>query len=822
MVRHPAMPVAGATILGIFAHEALPLWPGLWLSLFGLLIAGAIATFRRGVVCTVMILLAIGISAMLAAQLAAFRYPPDHISAFATDPPRLVQLEMRLDYPPRDLTAPYSRGMAVAPKQVATASVVQIKSWNGWIPCDGKILVQINQPNPRLRQGQVLRILGRLERPGPAANPGQFDWAGYYREQNILASVRIDSAEGITILNESPSGPLTWLRAQARRALAAGFEQNDSLDHALLRALLLGDNDPELRDVQEQFRRTGTSHHLAISGMHVAILGTVVFLMCRLLRIGPRAACWVGLIAVALYGAVALPSPPVVRSILLSLSVGIGILGRRSYDMLQLLAISVIAMLVYHPLDLYNAGFQLSFGMVLGLMLFTPPVLDWLPGNDPDVKIAMSHQGPRVFGSPMQKLKSMIRQIVAASLVAWVVAMPLIALHFEQLNPWAIPASLILSPFVLVSLVMGFAKVLMTIGWPSLSGAWAEMARTPVEWMRWMVDWLATLPGSEVPVPAPAIWMVVLFYGLLLSLLISWPRRWMKPVLRLAAVGCFVTMVTVSLRDGLSLLQLHADELKVTLLSVGAGQCAVVEPPGAPAVVIDAGSATLSDVSYKALGPFLRHQGRREVGAIYISHANLDHFSAVADVVAAYDVPTIYASSQFQRHSIDNPPAKALLLTLDEFDRPPRIVLPGQTFDLGGGAMLQCLWPEPDLDMDANNCSMVLRLTFAGKSILFTGDIQLAAERELLKSPESLKADVLVAPHHGSRENSTAEFVEAVSPQVIVSSNDRTLSMKQRDFDREMAGKRVYRTHTSGAVTVRIAPNGRIYTDTFLPTTSPR
>src|SRR5262249_28259353 len=155
------------------------------------------------------------------------------------------------------------------------------------------------------------------------------------------------------------AGPLDWLRARSRELLAEGFSAERSLDHALLRALLLGDNDPELRDIQEQFRKTGTSHHLSISGMHIAVLGACIYWICRLLRVRPRASVWIAMIFVVIYGVAALPSPPVVRSVLLCLFFGSGVLLRRARDPVQLLALSVFAMLIYHPLDLYNAGFQL-------------------------------------------------------------------------------------------------------------------------------------------------------------------------------------------------------------------------------------------------------------------------------------------------------------------------------------------------------------------------------------------------------------------------------------------------------------------------------
>src|SRR4029079_13103588 len=126
-----------------------------------------------------------------------------------------------------------------------------------------------------------------------------------------------------------------------------------------------------------------TGHHLAISGMHVAVLGGFVFAICRLLCLSPRWSAWLMIAFVVLYGVVALPSPPVVRSVVLCVMFGLGVVLRRSTDALQLLALSVLAILVYHPLDLYNPGFQLSFGTVLGLILFTRPMLRGLR-RDPD------------------------------------------------------------------------------------------------------------------------------------------------------------------------------------------------------------------------------------------------------------------------------------------------------------------------------------------------------------------------------------------------------------------------------------------------------
>ncbi len=819
--RRPVMLPAIALMLGIFEHDSVSIAPIAWTIALIVLVLVALLLSRKSLVSSLLLLAACGIGGIARAQIEAYFYPAHHISAFATDDPRLVQLQLLLDYPPRTLTWPYGQYRATPPKQVVTATVQRIKTWNGWVDCTGQVLVQIQQPNPRLAQGQLVQVLGTLERPGPAMNPGQFDWAGYYREQRILASVRVAQAGNIRIIS-SPSSdgllgaPISWLREQSRRLLARGFTSDHMLDHALLRALVLGDSDPELRDVQEQFRRTGTSHHLAISGMHVAVLGGVVFGICRLFRMTPRKASWLALILVMVYGAVALPSPPVVRSILLCVAFALGILTRNSLDHLQLLALTIIAMLVYHPLDLYNAGFQLSFGTVLGMIIFTPFVLGLIQKRDLDEQIAMAMQRPTKFSILRMKARHLFDTTIAAGLVAWLVSMPLIALHFEQLNPWAILASILLAPLVLASLIGGFAKIALTLLWPSGAGTWASVAVIPVSGMRWMVDWLAKFPAADVPFPSPPIWLILTYYALLLSLLIPWRRAWMSWTLRpLALVGCAALAITPFYR-GFASFQAHASDLKITLLSIGAGQVAVVEPPGAPAVIIDAGSSAMMDMVNKAIGPFLRHEGRREVNSIFISHPNYDHFSAVAELTSAYDVSQIYVSPHFRRQSVDNAPAEGMLHALDQLDRPPREISTGRTIDLGAGATLEIIWPTPDASFDANNNCLVLRLNFAGRSILFPGDIQGPAERVLMQSPAAIRSDVLVAPHHGSAEVTTGAFIEAVAPGFIVCSNDRTLSMKQREFDQLTQGRTVYRTHTSGAITIRISPDGQISVERYL------
>lgn len=810
-------PTAGLLIVGILLHRMTPVAPVAWLVIAViLLVCGWMMLSRRlacgSAVAGASILLGLG-----GAQLHALHYPSHHIGRYSGDVARLAELEIHIQHPPRVLVLP-SDGKVIPPRQVTLGRAQRIRTGSGWSATTGDLLVQIREAHPSLRIGQKVRVLGYLQRPAPAMTPGQFDWADYYRDQRIIASLTIPAAGNVTVLADNGTGPLGWMRESVRFLLASGFSSEDWLDHALLRALLLGDADPELRDIQDQFRATGTSHHLSISGLHVAVLGGFVYLFCRMLCVRPRAAAFVMTGFVIFYGLVALPSPPVVRSVILSLAFAIGITGRRAVDGLQLLCLSAVLMLMYHPMDLYNAGFQLSFGTVAGLMLFTSPIRGWL-SRQRDIDQQLAPQEPGLINNAARWADGQMMTVVAASFVAWIVSMPMVAFHFGQLNPWAVPASILLAPAVFASLIAGFLKVLFTLFLPSLASIWAAIATWPVDLMQWELALLAQLPKSDVPLPAPHPALLVVFYAGLLLALLRTRRLVIWWTMRLIPLAALLAMLVLPFHS--DVLRSTSPLLRITLLHVGAGQCAVIEPPGGRVVMADAGSLSLADPLRKCIVPYLRHRGITDVDTLLISHGDFDHFSAASAIAEAYDVREALVGHAFAGAEGRNPAAVDLLRRLDELERPPRVLTPGDVIPLSRDTTLQVLWPPAEVNLPDNDCSVVFKLTHAGKRILFTGDIQEAALRALLRDKDKLRAEILVAPHHGSAEQSTRAFLDAVDPELVISSNDRTLSNKQVRFESIAKGRQLLRTHTSGAITISIGADGVVSVETALPQPMP-
>ncbi|MEL7237943.1 MAG: ComEC/Rec2 family competence protein, partial [Planctomycetota bacterium] len=635
VVRWPLLTVAISLGVGVLLHDVTPVVVGVWLIVTLCFVVAALIASRgrHALICVGLASLSLGVAT---AQQAHYRFAEDEIGHYATRSQRFAFVRLRLVDPPR-LLASSDLGRPRSPRLVAMGEALAVKTWDGWRPAGGGLLVRLPGDQPSLAVGDELEVFGVLERPAAASNPGQFDFAGYYRGKRVLAGISVDSPDNVRLLRRSTStidrfwqGVEDW-RVEARQCLVAGFGAEHRSKAQLLRAMLLGDRDPAMSDIRDAFRDSGTSHYLAVSGLHVGIVGGAAFVLARLLRVRLRWATLIAAAVVAGYAVLAVPSPPILRATILALAVALGVLTGRRAGGVQLVSLAAVILLVFAPLDLYRAGFQLSFVTVLALVLFAESFRRRLGGRSGEPVVLATRPQLILAG---RWLDNRILNGVAAAIVAWVASMPLVALHFGQFNPWAVPASLAAAPFVALSLLGGVVKIGLTYFLPGQAELWATLAGLPVGGMHAVVDWFATLPRANVPLPPPSLSIVVAFYACLLLIRVRWQwatARWLTAA---ALATCFVLIFVAPFLGSATRWRPDDQELRVTVLAVGAGQCVVLESPGGDVTLIDAGSMSLGDPLGKAIEPFLRHRGHVDVDRLVLSHANFDHDSAAADVVA--------------------------------------------------------------------------------------------------------------------------------------------------------------------------------------------
>ncbi len=815
--QRPAVPLAVLFAAGVALHDVLPpgrVWPTVAATLAAA--AGVWWIGRRGVA-SLLLAVALLLCGVGLARREHHAFAADDIGRFATDDPRLAEVRVRLaDDDPQLVAATTGFGRPLPPKQTFAGSVVAVRTADGaWTPATGSLPVQVDQPNPSLAAGQTVDLLGMLQRPRPADNPGQFDWAAYYRQQRVTATLTVTRSGNARVVSDGGPGPLTWLRLRARRLLAAGFAPARAADHALLAALCLGVRDASFRTLDEPFRDTGVGYELSVTGLHVALLAAALFWGCRRLLFRPATTLVVVTTFTLLYAAVAVPAHSGVRAAIFALMVAVATAARRTTDRVQLLAVAVVAVLAWHPLDLDGSGFRLSGVVVVAILAVVPRLVAWAESfRNPHTAAAAGLVKPT---GPQRLLAAVRRYLLATAavgVVAWLAAVPLVAYEFGSLTPWTAAIGVVLFPVVVVALFAGVAKVLLTLAWPGASPVWAAVATGPAAVLRRAGDVLAALPGGTLPVPAPPAWLVVAYYALLFAPLlpVTGRRRW---AVRLAPVAGLTLLLASTVRPPAT----AGGPLRVTLLSVGAGQCCLVRTPGGHAVMVDCGSDTVDDVGHQVVAPYLRAAGLRHLDALLLSHGDYDHISAAGDLAAGYGVAAVYTSRHFRRNAVGNAADLALLDRLDDLRCPVRELAVGDHVDLGDGVRADVLWPPPDGLWNSNNAGLVLRLTYAGRSVLLPADVQDPAFAGLLARPAVLRSDVLVAAHHGSSETLTGPFLDAVAPRVVVSSNASRLTNKQKRFDALAAarGLPVYRTSEYGAVTVTVAADGTVGRETFRP-----
>jgi competence protein ComEC len=527
---------------------------------------------------------------------------------------------------------------------------------------------------------------------------------------------------------------------------------------------------------------------------------------------------------VLLYAGISQPSHSAIRSAILSMIVATALLNSRSVDRLQLLSLGAILMLLWHPLDLYSAGFHLSFAVVFAFVFLVPEIRHLFQSwRNPD-EVAL--QGSRSDSLPKQIRTAVVNwgsRCIQFAVIAWLITLPLVVYNFGHASSWSILGSLLTLPIVLLSLLAGAIKILLTLLWPIAAGKWAILCGSPAHLLLYTVYVLGRLPGSSVALPAPSIGLIVVYYLLLFAPLLPYRwgmvgrRRW---ILRLAPLIGVASIFLLQFSTIAS--PMVSADLRVTLLSLGAGQCAVVEAPGGHPILIDAGSTTVTDVAQKIVEPFLQAEGEQQVDEIFLSHGDFDHISAAGEITSANNVRQVLTSFHFRKNAVGNVPDQILLEELEKLNRSPREIARGDHFDLGSGAAIDVLWPPKVADLNSNNAGLVLRLTYAGRSVLFPADIQDPGFTGVLQNANALKSDILIAAHHGSSENLTPPFLAAVHPQIILSSNFWRLTSKQKRFESMIGHTPLYRTPECGAITVTIHKDGTLSIDTFVKGVKPK
>ncbi len=691
------------------------------------------------------------------------------------------------------------------PENLINRTRFHISSERIWHPTgaeevEGDILVIVRTVRREWHYGDRLRLWIQPVIPRDGGNPGGFDYATYLAQRGVYATGFVADDRDFELLRRGAGwarDSVEGLRREIRRFMEISFAPDSA---ALMKALVVGDMGGITKEMRAAYTDAGVNHVLSISGLHVAMLGLVVFTLIRfcagfspylLLRVNiVKVATFVSFLAVVFYTALAGAMVPTVRSAMMIGVYELAVLMNREEEIFASLTLAALLIALIWPAVIADISFQLSFLAVLFIVWGMRKINDWFPKNK-----TKHDELPQEKSWLLGKLRQ-VSVHLAVPLFATLGTGPLIAHYFGHLSLAGFIANPIIVPLVgFVVVPVGLGIGFLSLVAPSLGSLLVAAAAALTNLTSWLVSLLARLPLANFSVPSPNSLEIVLFYLLLIGAFGVKRKGHLIVTLVVAVFLLFGTGTYWWIE------RQQRKELRVTHLNVGQGDAAVVELPGSKVILIDAGGTATSefDTGEAIIAPFLRSRKIRRVDYLVLTHARIDHYGGMRAIVREFSPREFWSS-----------PAKGQTDRFEELEEAltqsaiNRVALHDRNSCRRIDEVSLCiLYPSYERGADG---PVVIRLEYGKLRYLFSSDIDRHDEAALLQRPEELRSTVLTVPRHGNATSSTPELIAAAKPKLaIVSTAGRNRNEAKREevLERyQRAGAEIMRTYEDGAVIV--------------------
>ncbi len=624
-----------------------------------------------------------------------------------------------------------------------------------WQPAAGTVQTSTRgNALTNLFAGQPVEVTGVLAPPPGATAQGLFDYRAYLRWLGVYYLLRVDSAQHWQSLG--PLLPPPWtegFRRWAQGTLARGLPAIDE-PLKLQWAMVLGWKTALTDEVSEPFMRSGTMHIFAISGLHIALISTILLALFRLVNL-PRSAC--GAVVIPLiwfYTAATEWQASAIRSTVMMTVIIAGWSLRRPSNLVNSLAGAAFIILLWDPAQLFQAGFQLSFAAVLSIAVVMPPLEAlrhrWLQ-PDPLLLEELRPRWQRWLWGAANRLA----QGLSTSLAATVGTAPLIAWYFHLFSPVSLLANLVVVPLSGWALMCGLGGVICGGWW-----TWGAECFNHAGWffmacMAGVSQWLAGLPGAYYYVRAPGFSFLALYYATLAAWLTGAFRserwRWVWAGLSLLAIAWLADCW-------------HEHRaIRLTVLPLRGGDATWLDHPGWKGDwLIDCGDALSSE---RVTVPFLRAQGVRRLPHLLLTHGDVRHVGGATNLFVNFSVQALHVSPA----RFSAPAYRAAISAWTNHHRTVSTVAAGSRY-----GPWEVLHPTPhDRAPRADDKPLVLRGLFHGCRVLLCSDLSLAGQNALLRRGSDLRADIVVAGLPTGGEPLHNALLEAIQPSVIIIADDQ-------------------------------------------------
>lgn len=623
--------------------------------------------------------------------------------------------------------------------------------------------------------GSYVAVEGKFRTFSHATNPGEFNSEDYYHimgsQGRLMESRCLAKSASCDLFRER----LCQLREYLALLLQASYPRKEA---GIMRAMLLGEKGMLDTDIKSLYQQNGIIHILAISGLHLSILGMGFYKILRKIHIPNMVNIILSIALMYCYGTMTGMGVSIIRALIMFVfHLAAGLFGR-TYDMLTAMTVAALSILIQQPLYLTQSGFLFSFGAICGIGLFLPAV--------------EAHQFTE---------NHFVRALFQGAGIC-LATLPVYLAFYYEFPPYSVLLNLFVIPCMVV-IVTGGLVTMMAAAVVLPLGKYLALPGVCLLWIYEKCCHIClSLPGHRWITGCPRGWQTASFVLMLAGVSLLYRR--MKKRQFWTAVLLAVLVLTVHLPQG----------FEITMLDVGQGDCIYLTDGQGSHYLIDGGSSDKKDVEIYQIIPFLKYKGVRCLDAVFVTHPDNDHISGIRGMLEGYGehgieigclvLPDVAVKSRKEEYH-------TLEILAKEAGVPVQYIHARQSVQ-SKEIMSTCLHPvEGFACEEANAYSTVLYLRYGTFTALLTGDLEGEGETmviERLQENGIQNVTMLKVAHHGSKNTTSEEFVKLINPRIALISAGQDNSYGHPHLETmerlTQAGCHIYQTPVSGAVTIRV------------------
>jgi competence protein ComEC len=619
-----------------------------------------------------------------------------------------------------------------------------------------------------ITENSLIEFRGSVSEINSGKNFLLFNYKNYLRSRKIHAVVFTEG--DIKVLKKNYSG--TYEISSGFREYSENlFYKNLKKENAdIILSVILGDVDYLDEDFYDNIKMMGLAHIFAVSGSHIVLLYAFILKALCLAGLKRRVSWSATWVLIWFYGFLIGFPVSVMRSLVMfTLLFGAEILYRR-YNSLNSISLAALVLTIYNPYWLFDAGFILSFSAALALIIYSRYVSNFKSATNKIQRDAYMYVFLQIF------------------------TIPPIAYYFNYLPLMGILYNLMLLPVFTLILILSFGLLLLNVLSSLILAAPFKLFDLILSVLRFFINISENFALNGIEIRTLSIYEVVFFY-VFIFLILYLKNCSLRKIVRKIMLAAYFSFYSLSF----ILIPLLDESLYVNIADSGQGLFSVLSYRNYN-FIIDCGSTSNRNFGEYTAVPYLKKRGIKSIDGVFISHWDEDHYSGLMDIEKNMEVKNIFASSGGSQESLNEK---------------VRILKNGDYFEVDERLKIYILWPDEKYQAGStNNDSLVIKIDFGGKKLLFPGDIESVAEN-MLKG--DLKSDILIVPHHGSNTSSGEKFVKETEPDfAVISCGKNSYGMPAEEVVQryENGGSLIFSTIDDGEINF-VLNVGKMYYNTY-------